>query len=32
VKETYASGTGADEAMIACRIDLTRQRVRALKS
>ena len=31
VKETYASGTGAEDAALACRIDLTRRRVRELK-
>lgn len=32
IKETFASGTGAEDAMLACRIDLARRRVRELKS
>jgi uncharacterized protein YecT (DUF1311 family) len=31
VKALYASGTGADHALLACRIDLTRRRVRELQ-
>ena len=31
VKALYASGTGADQALLACRIDLTRRRVRELQ-
>jgi len=30
VKETYASGTGADQAQLACRVELTRRRSRDL--
>jgi len=30
VKETYASGTGAGEAELACRVELTRRRSRDL--
>jgi uncharacterized protein YecT (DUF1311 family) len=31
VKETMASGTGAAQALVGCRIDLNRRRVRELK-
>jgi uncharacterized protein YecT (DUF1311 family) len=31
IKAMYASGTGADQAALACRIDLTRRRVRELQ-
>ena len=31
VKALFASGTGADQALLACRIDLTRRRVRELQ-
>jgi uncharacterized protein YecT (DUF1311 family) len=31
VKETYASGTGADQAQLACRVELNRRRVRDLR-
>ena len=31
VKETYASGTGAGQAQLACRVELNRRRVRELR-
>jgi len=31
VKAMYASGSGADQGMLACRIDLTRRRLRDLQ-
>jgi uncharacterized protein YecT (DUF1311 family) len=31
VKALYASGTGAEQALLGCRIDLTRRRVRDLQ-
>ena len=31
IKAMYASGNGADQAALACRIDLTRRRVRELQ-
>jgi len=31
VKALFASGAGADQALLACRIDLTRRRVRELQ-
>ncbi len=31
VKALYASGGGAEQAMLACRVDLTRRRVRELQ-
>ena len=31
VKALYASGTGAEQAWLACRVDLTRRRVRELQ-
>jgi uncharacterized protein YecT (DUF1311 family) len=31
VKESYASGTGASQAQLGCRVDLTRRRIRDLK-
>ena len=31
VRALYASGNGADQAALACRIDLTRRRVRELQ-
>ena len=31
IKSMYASGNGADQAALACRIDLTRRRVRDLQ-
>jgi uncharacterized protein YecT (DUF1311 family) len=31
VRAVYASGTGAEQGMLGCRIDLTRRRVRELQ-
>ena len=31
VKALYASGTGAEQALLGCRVDLTRRRVRELQ-
>ena len=31
IRALYASGTGAEEAMLGCRVDITRRRVRELQ-